>query len=45
MAACSGEGAGAGYIGQSVQHEPLDQIDLKDDVDALGRGVGAGICR
>ena len=22
------------YIGWSVQHEPLDQTDLKDDVDA-----------
>ena len=22
------------YIGQSVQREPLDQTDLKDDVDA-----------
>ena len=22
------------YIGQSIQHEPLDQTDLQDDVDA-----------
>ena len=34
MAAYPGEGAGAGYIGRSVQHEPLDQTDLKDGVDA-----------
>ena len=27
-------GQGLIYIGWSVQREPLDQIDLKDDVDA-----------
>ena len=32
---CLLKGAGADiYIGQSVQHEPLDQTDLKDDIDA-----------
>ena len=33
-------GAGAAYIGQSVQHEPLDQTDLKDGVDASYEAVG-----
>ena len=28
-------GAGAGYIGQSIQREPLDQTDLKDGVDVI----------
>ena len=27
--------AGAVYIGRSIQHEPLDQTDLKDDIDAI----------
>ena len=40
MATCSREGAGAGYIGRSVQHEPLDQTDLKDGVDASYEVVG-----
>ena len=29
-----GAGRGLVYIGQSVQHEPLDQTDLKNGVDA-----------
>ena len=28
------EGYRAVYIGRSVHHEPLDQTDLKNDVDA-----------
>ena len=27
------------YIGQSVQREPLDQTDLKDDIDATKEAV------
>ena len=30
---CNQEGQGLIYIGQSVQHEPLDQTNLKDGVD------------
>ena len=40
MAACSGGGAGAGYIGQSVNPEPLDQTDLKNGGDAILKTVG-----
>lgn len=36
MTSASG-GLGSPYIAQGVQHEPLDQIDLKDDVDATLR--------
>ena len=40
MAACSGGGGeGASYIGHSVQHEPLDQTDLKDDIDWISMAV------
>ena len=39
MAACSGGGAGAGYIGQSINPEPSDQTDLKDSVDAILKAV------
>ena len=28
------QGAGVAYIGRSVQREPLDQTDLRNDVDA-----------
>jgi hypothetical protein len=35
------EGLGSPYIAQGVQREPLDQTNLKDDVDAtLGGGGG-----
>ena len=27
-------GQGLIYIGRSIQHEPLDQTDLKDGIDA-----------
>jgi hypothetical protein len=38
---CLREGLGSTYIAQWVQHEPLDQTDLKDSVDAtLGGGGG-----
>jgi hypothetical protein len=30
------EGAGPGYIALSLQHEPLDQIDLRNGGDVLG---------
>jgi hypothetical protein len=36
---CS-RGTGPGYIALRVKHEPLDQTDLKDDVDAILRGGG-----
>jgi hypothetical protein len=36
-----GGGLGSAYIAQGVQHEPLNQTDLKDDMDAtLGGGGG-----
>jgi hypothetical protein len=35
-------GLGSIYIAQGVEHEPLDQTDLKDDVDAI-LGGGGGI--
>jgi hypothetical protein len=36
-----GGGLGSPYIAQRVQREPLDQTNLKDDVDAnLGGGGG-----
>jgi hypothetical protein len=36
-----GGGLGSAYIAQGVQCEPLDQTDLKDDMDAtLGGGGG-----
>jgi shikimate kinase len=35
-------GSGPSYIALVVQHEPLDQIDLKDNVNAtLGGGGGS----
>jgi hypothetical protein len=38
----SSRGAGPSYIALGVQHEPLDQTDLKDSVDAiLGGGGGS----
>ena len=40
MAACSRGGAGAGYIGQSVQCEPLDQTDFKNSGDAILKAMG-----
>jgi hypothetical protein len=36
-----GRGLGSPYIAQRVQHEPLDQTDLRNGVDAtLGGGGG-----
>jgi hypothetical protein len=34
------EGLGSVYIAQGVQYEPLEQTDLKDDVDAILEGDG-----
>jgi hypothetical protein len=34
------KGVGPGYIALGVQHEPLDQTDLKDGVDAILGGGG-----
>jgi hypothetical protein len=34
------EGAGPDYTALGLQREPLDQIDLKDGVDAILRGGG-----
>jgi hypothetical protein len=34
MADVEGGGQGLIYISQRVQHEPLDQIDLKNNIDA-----------
>jgi hypothetical protein len=33
-------GSGSGYIALGVQHEPLDQTNLKDGVDATLGGDG-----
>jgi hypothetical protein len=33
-------GLGSIYIAQGVQHEPLDQTNLKDDIDAILGGGG-----
>jgi hypothetical protein len=38
-------GLGPGYIAQDVQREPLDQIDLKDGVDANLGGGGGNFCK
>jgi hypothetical protein len=35
-----GGGYRAVYIGQSVHHEPSDQTDLKNDIDAILGGGG-----
>jgi hypothetical protein len=41
MTYASRKGLGFAYIAQGVQHEPLDQTDLKDGMDAtLGGGGG-----
>jgi hypothetical protein len=37
---CSRGGAWPAYIALRVKHEPLDQTDLKNGVDAILRGGG-----
>jgi hypothetical protein len=37
------KGAGLGYIALRVKHEPLDQTDLKDDIDAILGGGGGSL--
>jgi hypothetical protein len=36
----SSKGEGLGYIALRAKHEPLDQTNLKDDIDAILEGGG-----
>ena len=40
MAVCSEGGAGVGYIGRSVNPEPSDQTDLKEQRRCNLEGIG-----